>query len=237
MNTTDKMIMADGAMVPNPDYIEIDYKKKFSESTTENQRILAELEAKKAEIDRLSKLAIANQEKEKENGGAAIDSLYPGFEHLDDDAKENVRNFANGIEQKVKGELGKDPAIVFARRQFNNKKWEDAFAEVVKEIPELSSHKDEFKAKYFNADNVPDNMVAILNDLGGSFAFKKIKEKQAEDAGKEDRLETNRGKGGPGSTKPGQHHTLAEYGKMNPTLFASKAKMYAEDLANGYLNE
>ena len=211
----------------------VDYQKKFSESSKEANRLLEENRAKDAEIERLRLLA----EKGTEETPPA-DDLYPGFGELEPEAQANLLAFADMITKRANDNLNKDPAISFARSNYNEKKWDDAFAEVAKSYPDLASSKSEFKTKYFNANNVPDNIQDILSDVAKIYLFDKARDigakEEKERAGRED---TERATGG--DKAPTASRTLEDWYRMareNPSKFAKLAKEYQADLASGKLS-
>jgi hypothetical protein len=205
----------------------IDYKKKFSESSKEAQRLLEEKKAAEEELERL------RNEKELQANG----DLYPGFNDLDEDQRKNLVAYTNSIRESVKKEIYQDPSISFARQSFNEKKWEDAFNKVSSKYPELKDNKDEFKNKYFKVDNVPTNIENILEDVSKIYLFDKAKAIGAsEERQKANRIEIERSQGG--DKKPTVNRSLSDYQKLadeNPAKFAKESKQFNEDLASGRL--
>lgn len=214
---------------PNPEAEpEIDYKTKFSESSREAQRLLAENKAKEAEIARLKELAEL---------GTDSESLYPGFEDLDDEQKEGILNFTNSLKKNIKNELYQDPAIAFQRKVYNESKFNDALSSIIEKFPQLKESKDDFKLKYFKADNVPDNIEQILEDVAKIYLFDKAKEIGAsEEKERANRLDTERAKGG--ERLPQTSRSLEEWQRIareNPAKFAKLSKEYKNDLESGKL--
>lgn len=240
---TEFILDADGKQIPNPDYkkgtqdgeLVVDYKIKFSESTKEYQRIDAESKAKDVEIARLAALVAKENEP-----NPADNNLFPGFENLDQDAQENLINYTKTVEDRVKNDLFKDPAIAFARQSFNEKKWNDAFDKVASTIPELSTSREDFKNKYFKVNNVPDNIENILTDISKIYLFDKVKDIgiREEKERESNRIDSETGNGGDKSAPTGR--SLDEWQtlqKTNPAKFATEYKKFNEDYNSGKLRE
>ena len=87
---------------------EIDWKEKFVNSQKGALELLEE-----------NKLLKSQQAVQEEFQGQAMESLYPGFEQLDSEAQANILAFSEGITKKAKEEFYKDPAIAFARKNYN----------------------------------------------------------------------------------------------------------------------
>lgn len=235
---TESIIETDG-VIPNPDDNvqqpegeQIDYKTKFSESSKEALRLLEENKRKDAEIERLANLATEDEPN-------ADDNLYPGFEDLELDAQENLKEYTRNVEKSVRDNIYKDPAIAFARQAYNEKKWNDAFDTISSTIPTLKDLKDEFKTKYFSPHNVPDNIENILQDVAKIYLFDKAKDIGAmEEQQRASRIETERNSGGDNSPTAGR--SLADWQRMqqeNPGKFAKESKSFFADLASGKLKE
>lgn len=231
---------------PNPDpELEVDYKKKFSESSSEALRLLAENKEKdrllaeaQAEKERLAR-ELAEKGNQDLNPDEFTETLYPGFEQLDPEAQENLIKFTKNITKKAQDEILKDPAIAFARNSYSEKVWDGAFQSVAQKYPELSTNKDDFKAKYFKAGNVPPNIEKILEDIAKMYLFDRAKEIGArEEKEKADRIELERTTGG--DKKPKASRTLEEWARIareNPAQFAKMSKEYHADLQAGKLQE
>ncbi len=238
----EEFIIVDGVKTPNPDYKkptpdgepEVDYKTKFSESSKEALRLFEENKVKDAEIARLAELT---KGKATEDEPKINETLYPGFEDLDEESKENLLNYTKAVETNVRNEIYKDPAIAFARRKYNEQKWNDAFSKVVQTLPDLASIQEEFKSKYFNPDNVPDNIADILTTIAKGVLFDKAKEIGAKEREIQEanRIELEKGSGGD-KTPKGSQRTLDDWNKLrntNPAQFARESKQFNEDLASG----
>lgn len=239
----EEFITVDGQQVPNPNYkpvkLEdeptIDYKEKFSQSSKEAQRLLEESKKKDAEIARLAEIARGVEESKR----STDNNLFPGFEELDEEAKENLLNYTRTVEERVKTEIYKDPALAFARQSYNEKKWNEAFDQISQTIPELAADKDAFKSKYYNPNNVPDNIVSILQDIAKIHLFDRAKEIGArEEEEKNKRIDLDRGGGGDKNEPAGR--TLEEWQRLqreNPAKFAKESKKFLEDMKSGKLKE
>lgn len=224
----EKYIIVDGEEIPNPDYKpendqEIDYKEKFSQSSREAQRLLEEARKEKEARERLEQ-RLAELENQKDDN-----ILYPGFENLQDEEKENLLNFAKVVEKKTLENLKNDPAIAFARQSYNENKWETAFSSVLSKFPELSNDADIFKAKYYNPSNVPENVESILIDLAKSYLFDKSRQAGNEDKSK--RIDTENSSGGDKTPKK-TSKTDTEWdilARTNPKEFERLRPQFLED--------
>lgn len=208
----------------------IDYKVKFGESSKEALRLLEETREK----DRI----IAELQANYDRGASqdqTMESLYPGFEQLDADAQANIIAFSEGITKKVREEFSQDPAIAYSRKTYNENVWDNAFNTVLNKYPELADSKEEFKSKYFNANNVPSNIENILDDVAKIHLFDKAKEIGAKDEqSRQSRVETERSTGGDRTVSAGR--TLEEWNRLameNPSEFAAQSSKYNEDLSSG----
>lgn len=212
----------------------IDYQTKFSESSKEALRLLEENKAKDAEIERLRLLAEKGTEETP-----TIDDLYPGFNELDPEAQANLNAFAQTVSKRTKDEIYKDPAISFARATYNESKFDKALTEVVKKYPDLANSKEEFKTKYFNANNTPDNIESILLDVAKIYLFDKARDIGAkEEKERNDRVDMERTTGG--DKTPTSSRTLEDWHRMaqeNPAKFAKMSKEYNADVASGKLKQ
>lgn len=207
---------------------EVDYTVKFKESQKEALRLLEENKAKDAEIERLRILSEQGEQ----------NSLYPGYEDLDPEARANLVAYTESIKKSVKEDLYKDPSISYAKQSHNEKRWNDAFQSVLKQRPELKESEQEFRNKYFNPKNeVPDNIEDILGDVSKIFLFDKAKEiGAAEERQKADRIDIERSVGSDKTQSTSR--TLEDWQRIaasNPAKFAKMAKEYDEDLKSGKL--
>jgi len=217
----------------------VDYREKFINSAKGAQALLEEkkkLEARIAELE--SNPAAGN------SSGLPIHSpdteiLYPGFENLDPEAQENLLKYTDAVTKKAEQQILSRPSIAFAEKTYNESKWDVAFAETVAQFPELAGAKGDFKSKYFNPKNVPDNISDILTTMAKSYLFDKARDLGAEEgrqAAQRVQLEDPTG----GDKTPTVHRSLADWQRLaqqNPAKFASMKKEYEADLASGKLKE
>lgn len=220
-----------------PEGEQVDYKEKFSASSREAQRLLEESKEKDAEIERLKALA---GERDPAEPATPSTSLYPGFEELSEDEQNNLRAFTETVQRSTMAEVNKDPAIAFARETYNKGKFNDAFEAVVAKFPALRESEAEFKAKFYNPKNVPDNIETILTDVAKVHLFDKAHDLgAAEERERQGRIDTERANGG----QPPVHtasRSLEEWQRMqqeNPAEFARHSKEYQADLEAGKLGE
>jgi len=210
---------------------EINYKEKFSASTAEAQRLASDLKERDARIAELE------AEDEPDNIPTDTEEMYPGFNDLPAEEQKNLIEYTNSIKNKAVEEVRKDPAIAFAQSQYAERKFDTALEKAIQEHPELAEDRDTFKDKYFKADNVPDNIDEILGDLSKVHLYDKAKDIGAqEEAGKADRIEIERQKGG--DKTPVASRSLADWQRLqqnNPAEFAKQSKQYNQDLASGKL--
>lgn len=204
----------------------VDYQKKFSESAKEAQRLYEENKLLKEQF----------QARETEHTNVQnTDDYYPGFNDLDEDAKNNLINYTNTVTRKAKEELYKDPAIAFAKKQYNERVWDSAFDNAVALYPELAESKEEFKSKYYNVNNVPENIDSILKDVAKIHLFDKAKSIGAkEESEKNTRVDIERTTAG--KKDPTAKRSLEDWNRMaanDPTQFRKLSKEFNEDLTSG----
>ncbi len=204
----------------------VDYQKKFSESAKEAQRLYQENLELKKQFELKDKVQETVQH---------TDNLYPGFEDLDEDAKNNLIAYTNTVTKRALEEINKNPAIANATRKYNEQVWDSALSKTIEMYPELAESKDEFKSKYYNVNNVPQNIESILKDVAKIHLFDKAKQigaKETEE--KMNRIETERTTAGAKDTTA--RRSLEDWQRMsreNPSEFAKNAKQFNEDLASG----
>lgn len=207
----------------------VDYQKKFSESSKEALRLLEEnkrILEEKAELER--KMSETGNHSEMND---ITDDFYPGFNQLSQEEQQNILSFSNKIENKVKSEIYKDPAISFAKSKYNETKFDSALSKIIDKYPDLKESKEEFKSKYFNPNNTPENIENILEDMSKIYLFDKAKNigfKEAEEQSKRVELERTTG----GDKTPQQRRTMEDWERMrmeNPVKFASLSKEFNED--------
>lgn len=209
--------------VETPDTQAIDYETKFRESAREAQRLYEENK-------QLKETPI---ESEPINPTPDIE-FFEGYNELDSEAKENLIAYTNTVKKATLEEVYKDPAIAFARNSYNENKWDIAFAQASKDIPDLAEHADEFRTRYYNPSNVPENMVDIIKDLAKIYLFDKAKDIGAkEEAEKANRINLEDVTGGD-KTPPSATRSMEDWQRMaseNPAKFAELSKEFNADMA------
>jgi hypothetical protein len=207
----------------------VDYQKKFSESSKEALRILEENKELKRQLelkDKVEQQYVAPQ---------TTDNYYPGFEDLDEDAKNNLIAYTDTVTKRALAEINKNPAIAYATKQYNEQFFDSALQKTIQEYPELANSKDEFKGKYFNVNNVPQNIESILKDVAKIHLFDKAKEIGAkEQTEKQNRVDIERTTAG--SKDPTVRRSLEDWQRMaqeNPNLFRSLSKEFNDDMQSG----
>lgn len=216
----------------------IDYQKrvseledKFSNSAREAQRLYEENKRMKAELE-LKDTSVQETVQ-------STDNLYPGFENLDEESQANLRAYSNAITSKaskdVEERIKSNPAIAFAMKQYADNRFNGALEKTIEKYPELAESKEEFKAKYYNPANVPENIESILGDLAKIHLFDKAKtigEKEAEEKSKRFDLERNTS----GTRETTVKRSLDDWNRMareNPVKFAKLANEFDEDMKSG----
>lgn len=223
---------------PNHEVETVDYREKFIQSAKGAQELLDEKKKLQARIAELESNPTAGTE-DLPIHSPDTETLYPGFENLDEEAQSNLMAYTNAVIKKAKEETYKDPAIAFAQQTYNEQKWESAFNEVSSEYPELAAAKAEFKSQYYNPKNVPDNIGDILKTMAKSYLFDKARDigaQEGQEAAQRVQLEDPTG----GDKTPTVHRSLADWQRMaqqNPAKFAAQRKEYEADLASGKLKE
>lgn len=188
-------------------------------------------EREKQYYARIKKLEEELKDKETVNNSSYSEDLYPNFAELDEEAQNNLLVYTKNIERNVRNEINKDPALAFARGIYNEKQWDDAFFQVSEQYPELQTSRDDFKGKYFNPNNVPDNIGDILNDVAKIYLFDKVKEIGAQEERKKSNrieLETTTG----GERLPVVSRSIEDWHELartNPAKFAKLSTEYEED--------
>jgi len=212
----------------------VDYEDKFKHSQKGALDLLERNKVLQAELD-------ASREAKNKANNQIDEPLYPGFENLSEDEQANMRNYTSGIEERVVNRLSGRPEFAESQERFNELKWDKAFNMVAAAYPDLLEDKEEFKAKNFQANNVPDNIDSLLTTLARDFLFDKsraIGRKEAE--GKKDRIDPMRNTGGSGGENQGAvlNKTLAEWENLaatDPAEFAKQGDLYDEDVKSGKL--
>lgn len=207
----------------------VDYQKKFSESSKEALRILEENKELKRQIE------LKDKENESKIQTQNTDNYYPGFEDLDEDAKNNLIAYTDTVTKRALAEINKNPAIAYATKQYNEQVWDSAFQKTIQEYPELAASKDEFKSKYYNVNNVPTNIESILKDVAKIHLFDKAKEIGAkEQTEKQNRVDIERTTAG--QKDPTVRRSLEDWNRMateNPMQFRSLTKEFNDDMSSG----
>jgi len=211
----------------------VDYQKKFAESSKEAIRLYEENKKLQEELAAKANAPATMPEQ-------PIDSMYPGFEQLDIEAQKNLIAYTNVVTKRTKDEIYKDPAIAHAKIMYNENKFDSAFSNVATKFPDLLKSKDEFKSKYFNPNNTPENIENILGDLAKVHLFDKATEIGAEkERAKAGRIELERTTGGD-KVPTSSSRSLEDWVRMaqeNPQQFAQNSKQYQADLESGKLKE
>lgn len=188
-------------------------------------------EREKQYYARIKKLEEELKDKETVNNSSYSEDLYPNFGELDEEAQNNLLVYTKNIERNVRNEINKDPALAFARGIYNEKQWDDAFHSVSEQYPELQKNGEDFKTKYFNPNNVPENIGEILNDVAKIYLFDKVKEIGAEEERKKsNRIELESTTGG--ERTPVSRRSIEEWQELartNPAKFAKLSEQYEED--------
>jgi hypothetical protein len=207
----------------------VDYQKKFSESAKEAQRLYEENKRLREQFQAKDKV------QEQFVPAQNTDNYYPGFEDLDEDAKNNLIAYTDTVTKRALAEINKNPAIAYATKQYNEQVWDSAFQKTIQEYPELAESKDEFKSKYYNVNNVPQNIESILKDVAKIHLFDKAKEIGAkEQTEKQNRVDIERTTAG--SKDPTVRRSLEDWQRMaqeNPMQFRSLSKEFNDDMSSG----
>lgn len=208
----------------------IDYQKKFSESSKEAQRLYEENKALKEALE------LKGKSQEQYVKETTTDNLYPGFEELDEDSRKNILAYTEAVTNKAAEKLKQDPVYALAQKQYNEGVWDIAFNKVLSKYPDLGQTKDEFKAKYFNVNNVPSNIEDLLDNAAKVHLFDKAKEIGIKEAEKlNSRIELERTSSGPRDTTR-TTRSLEDWQRIaqeNPAKFSAMRKEFQEDMASG----
>jgi hypothetical protein len=216
----------------------IDYRAKFIESSKGAHALLEENKKLKSQLVEKDPQQVTPQDLPNRSP-ETVPNLYPGFEELDPAAQKDLIAYTQVVENRVTSNIHNDPAISFAKDSYNENRWESAFAAATVEFPELSEAKAEFKAKYFDPKNVPENINDILVGMAKMHLFDKAREIGAEEGKKlAERVQLEPPTGG--DKTPTAHRSLADWQRMaqeNPAEFAKHSQQYNEDVASGKLKE
>ena len=201
---------------------DIDYKKKFSESSKEALRIREENIRLANELESLRNTPTTDSTGANHSNNS--EQIIPGFDMMSEDEQKNLIAYTDGIRKTVRQEMYKDPAIAHSVHQYNENVWNGSFEQIVSEYPELREHKDEFKSKYFRADNAPSNIKDILGDVAKVYLFDKARDIGAKKALEQaDRIDTERVNGG--DKTPTTERTTEDWHRLaqsNPAKFAEE---------------
>lgn len=217
----------------------VDYREKFIESAKGAHALLEEKKRLEARIAELEDNPSAGTPSDLPTHSPDTEILYPGFENLDEEAQANLKAYTDAVMNKTRESIYKDPAIAFAQKTYNDTKWNGAFANIAAKYPELESAKEDFKTKYYNPQNVPDNIEEILETVAKSYLFDKARDigaQEGQEVAQRVQLEEPTG----GDKTPSVHRSLADWQRMaqqNPAKFAQLRKEYEADLASGKLKE
>jgi hypothetical protein len=202
----------------------IDYEAKFKQSAREAQRLYEENK-------RLQELANQKRQEEIITQPTNVSELYPGFEHLDEDAQRNLIAYTESVKRKAVEEVYKDPDLQYIKTEVKEKRWNSAFEEVAQELPDLKEHTTDFRAKFYNPNVSAD--PSVLKELAKSYLFDKAREigakEERERASRVDLEDITGGDKSPATSA----RTIEEWTRMsreNPTKFASLKKEFNEDL-------
>lgn len=205
----------------------IDYKTKFTFSSQEALRLKADNDRKDAIIAQLE----ANKAQDFNNSPDLDQELYPNFGDLDAEAKANLLAYTETVKRSVREDIYKDPALAFARSNYNEKRWDDAFNLVIDAYPDVKANAGEFKTKYFDPKNVPENITEILSDVAKIYLYDKAEEiGAAKERSKADRIEHDVATGGEktSSVRRSMEDWL-HLSQTNPAKFASLSEEYEKD--------
>jgi hypothetical protein len=217
---------------------DVDYREKFINSAKGAQALLDEKKKLEARIAELESNPTAGTTVLPSHP-VDTDILYPGFENLDPEAQENLLKYTKAVTDKAEQQILSRPSIAFAEKTYNESKWDTALAETVAQFPELAAAKEDFKSKYFNPKNVPDNIGEILTTMAKSYLFDKARDigaKEGLETANRVQLEDPTG----GDKTPTVHRSLADWQRIaqeNPAKFAAMKTQYDADIASGKLKE
>ena len=207
---------------------EIDHlKTKFSESSKEANRLYEENKALKEERDN----------PKPDNYDNNSEPLYPGFEDLGEAEQKNLVQYTDGIRKRAVEDMYKDPAIAHAQESYNKQRWDGALNKTLDEYPQLKEKQADFESKYYNKNNVPENIGEIVGDMAKIYLFDSAKDIGAKDAVEQQkRIDIERAGGG--NETQTSSRTLEDWNTMaqgNPAKFAKMSKEYNADLESGKL--
>jgi hypothetical protein len=174
---------------------DIDYKKKFSESSKEALRILKENIRLANELE-----SLRNSTTTDSNGATYSDNteqIIPGFDMMTEDEQKNLLAYTDSIKRSTLDAIYKDPAIADAKKKYNENVWESSFNEVSTKFPKLKELKEQFKTEYFRPNQNPSNLEELMTKGAKEFLYDHVEEiavRKAQE--KADRIDTERSNGG-----------------------------------------
>lgn len=171
---------------------------------------------------------------------ADFEKQIPNFELLDDDTQANLRAIFGAMNSQLDRRLNSDPGVVYGRQVVNEQKWDRAFEAIAPAFgQDLIAAKADFKSKYFQKDNVPDNIQEILTTLAKSYLYDTAAERGAQQARElDERIDPERGQGGPKIPTPSM--SIDDWERLrlnNPKEFARRSKEFNEAMSTGKLAE
>jgi hypothetical protein len=201
----------------------IDYEAKFKQSAREAQRLYEENK-------RLQELANQKREEEFTTPPTDVSDLFPGFEHLDEDAQRNLLAYTESVKRKAVEEVYKDPDLQYIKTEVKEKRWNHAFEEVANELPDIKDHSADFRAKFYNPNVSAD--PSVLKELAKSYLYDRAEEigarKERERTNRVDLEDIGGGVKAPTTTSRSTEEWL-QMSRTNPAKFASLKKEFEED--------
>lgn len=201
----------------------IDYEAKFKESAREAQRLYEENKRLQEQSNQKREEPITNP--------TEVSELFPGFEHLDEEAQRNLVAYTESVTKRTLENVYKDPDLQYVRTEAKEKRWSNTFEEVATELPDLKEYATDFRAKYYNPNVSAD--PAVIKELAKSYLYDKAKDIGAnEERARADRVNLE-DIGGGDKTPATSSRTLEEWTRMaqeKPAQFASQSKQFNEDI-------
>ena len=200
---------------------DIDYKKKFSESSKEALRIREE------NIRLANELESLRNSTTESHGATYSDSseqIIPGFDMMSEDEQKNLLAYTDSIRRSTLDAIYKDPAIADAKKKYNENVWESSFNEVSTKFPKLKELKEQFKTEYFRPDQSPSNLEEIMTKGAKEFLYDHVEEIAVKKAlEKAERIDTERSNGG--DKIPSPERSTEDWFRLsqdNPVKFAEE---------------
>lgn len=215
------------------------FHKFKSTKDTEIENLKAELENARNAGNPTPTAAEVNSAAAGAETMADFESQIPNFDILDPETQAVLRAIFNRMDARLDKRFNSDPGLAFARRTVNERNWDLAFEKVAAEFPDLAADKAAFKAKYFQANNVPENIAEILAQLAKVHLFDRARTIGAEDeAAKAKRIDLEAG-GGRQVADP-TAMTIDDWERLrtkNPKEFARRSAEFNAALDSGQLVE